>query len=70
MRVNELTTVVRTMEKITVIMANEKIRPNRSFLLSFIWIPHSSLIGIAMTKKLSANCRYEIEPATCSENQR
>lgn len=50
MRVRELTTVVLTIAKMTVIMTSEKIQNNAIFLGSLIWILHNMLIGINITK--------------------
>ena len=50
MRVREPTTVVRTIAKIIVMMTSEKIPARASFLRSLIWVPHSMLIGINMTR--------------------
>jgi hypothetical protein len=49
MRVRELTTVVRTIAKIIVMMTREKIHIKAIFRWSLIWAPHSMLIGISMT---------------------
>ena len=53
MLVRELTTVVRTIAKMIVIMTSEKIQPRANFFRNLIWVPQSMLIGIAMTRVIS-----------------
>lgn len=68
--VDKLTTVVRAIEVVMVMITSEKINARAIFLLGLIWEPHSMLVGINMTAPfVSQNFNQERSRIADSKNQ-